>query len=142
MNSLLKNKVIVKILKNIGIKSTEAADAFLFPSYDQLHDPALLNDINKAADRLLKARDTETIFIHGDYDVDGITATYILTKGLRALGFKVIPFIPNRHLDGYDIRSKSVDLALEKGYYRSPSTEVISTCCCSYSKSTSRFIPF
>ena len=124
MNSLLKNKVIVKILKNIGIKSTEAADAFLFPSYDQLHDPALLNDINKAADRLLKARDTETIFIHGDYDVDGITATYILTKGLRALGFKVIPFIPNRHLDGYDIRSKSVDLALEKG------CSLILTCDC------------
>jgi single-stranded-DNA-specific exonuclease len=125
MNSLLKNKIVVKLLKERGITSINDADSFLSPSFDQLHDPSLLNDIDIAKDRLLLAKqNNETIFIHGDYDVDGITSTYILTKGLKALGFKVIHFVPHRHFDGYDIKPHGVDMALDQG------CSLILTCDC------------
>ncbi len=72
-------------------------------------------DLEKAAERLVDAvQNGRKIFIHGDYDADGITGTAVLTLGLRALGGSVTPFIPNRLTDGYGIHADRVEAHAEQ----------------------------
>ena len=83
----------------------DAADAktFLRPRLEHLGDPSLLADGGRAADRVEQAiRGGERVLVHGDYDVDGICATALLTRWLSALGAAVAPFVPHRLRDGYD----------------------------------------
>src|SRR6478672_8639478 len=83
---------------------------------DQLLLPEQLLDLDRAVERLVRAiRGGETILVHGDYDVDGISSTTLLTRALRALGGKVVPFIPRRLLDGYDLTDAGVRAAREAG---------------------------
>jgi single-stranded-DNA-specific exonuclease len=90
----------------------EEAMRFLRPRLDQLHDALLMKGAEKAVDRLARAaRDGETVMIHGDYDVDGICSTTILTRVLAQFGAKPIPFIPRRLEDGYDLSSAGVQAA-------------------------------
>ena len=68
----------------------------------ELTDPALMPNLEVAVERLARAcRDGETVAVFGDFDVDGITATTVLTEGLRALGASPLPYIPHRFTEGY-----------------------------------------
>ncbi len=90
------------------------AKRFLRPSLDQLHDPRLLKDLPQAVDRLARAiRAGETILVHGDYDVDGMCSTTLMTRAIRSLGGLAVPFIPDRRTDGYDLGPAGVRAALD-----------------------------
>jgi single-stranded-DNA-specific exonuclease len=92
----------------------EEAKKFLRPRRDQLHDALLMKGADKAIDRLKRAvENKETIMIHGDYDVDGICSTTILTRVLTRFGAKPIPFIPRRLEDGYDLSEAGVRAAVD-----------------------------
>ncbi|MBE3098869.1 MAG: single-stranded-DNA-specific exonuclease RecJ [Planctomycetes bacterium] len=102
--------VIARLLCLRGLDEPEAAARFLRPSLDHLHDPFRLSGMAAAVDRLLGAvARRERIAIHGDYDVDGITATVILRRTLELLGGDVVHFIPERIRDGYGLQTEAVD---------------------------------
>jgi single-stranded-DNA-specific exonuclease len=89
----------------------EEKEAFLSPSYEKMHDPFLLPDMQKAVDRLMQAREgQEHITIYGDYDIDGLTATTVLLDAFELFGFKnVEAFIPNRFVEGYGLTVDAVE---------------------------------
>ncbi len=94
--------VLAQILVNRGIRDAESIREFLHPSLENLHDPFLMPDMQKAVDRLRAAADGgETLFVHGDYDADGVTSTALLVSVFRKLGLKVFYHIPNRITEGY-----------------------------------------
>jgi single-stranded-DNA-specific exonuclease len=85
----------------------------------------LLKDLAKAVGRLADAiRARETILVHGDYDVDGMCSTTLMTRAIRALGGVVVPFIPDRRTDGYDLGPAGVAAA------KAASARVVLTCDC------------
>ncbi|OPX25159.1 MAG: single-stranded-DNA-specific exonuclease RecJ [Candidatus Cloacimonas sp. 4484_140] len=96
--------VIAKLLVLHGIDTPEKADIFFNPSIEDLHDPFLFKDMDKAVERIIRAVELkEKIIIYGDYDVDGTTATSILLMGLRVLDANVGFYIPNRMIEGYGL---------------------------------------
>jgi len=105
-----------RLLVSRGIATPDQAAAFLHPDLSQLHDPFLLPDMDKAARRIADAIvSREKIFVHGDYDVDGVTSTAIYARTLSKLGANVIFRVPNRHVDGYDIKVAGIEWAKEQG---------------------------
>jgi len=108
--------VIARILSARGIADSQEAEKFLKPSLDQLHDPFLMLDMDKAVERTIKAlRDREKILIHGDFDTDGLTSTAILVHTLKSMGTEVTHFIPNRLEEGYGLRNDGVEVARQRG---------------------------
>ncbi len=105
-----------RILKARGL-SGERKAIFLSPNYDRKHDPFLLPDMQKAVDRLVKAREKqEKITIYGDYDIDGLTATTVLIDSLKSFGFEhVSAFIPNRFVEGYGLTVDAVERIIADG---------------------------
>lgn len=92
----------------------EEAMRFLRPRRDHLHDALLMKGAERAVERLAEAvRKKENVMIHGDYDVDGICSTTILTRVLRQFGGNPVPFIPRRLEDGYDLSEAGVRAAQE-----------------------------
>ncbi len=86
-----------------GLHLPDDAKAYLRPTLEALHDPALLPDAEAAAHRIARAvQGGETILVHGDYDVDGVAGTALLTRWLRHLGAHAVGFVPHRLRDGYD----------------------------------------
>jgi single-stranded-DNA-specific exonuclease len=117
--------VVCRLLLIRGYVSAEDAKLFLRPKLDKLHDPLEFLSMDKAVERLARAvRDQELVFIHGDYDVDGISSTTLLTRAIRVLGGKAMPFIPRRLEDGYDLSDAGVDAAMAAG------AKVVVTCDC------------
>ncbi|MDQ3949458.1 MAG: single-stranded-DNA-specific exonuclease RecJ [Gemmatimonadota bacterium] len=115
-SELLLPEPVCRLLVARGHATPDAARRFLRPRLDQLHDPVLMLELERAVERVTRAlREGETIMVHGDYDVDGICATTLLTRALRGMGGRVIPFIPHRVTDGYDLGSAGVDAALAAG---------------------------
>ncbi len=109
-------EAVCSVLAARGITTVPDAKRFLRPRMDQLHDPASLADGPLAADRIVRAiRAGETILVHGDYDVDGICATALLTRWLRTFGGTVVPFVPHRLRDGYDFSEAGLAVAREAG---------------------------
>ena len=105
-----------RLLAQRGCAEPMDAKRFLRPRLDQLHDPFALTDMQPLIARLLLALDRgETILVHGDYDVDGICATALYTRVLRAQGGMVVPFVPHRLEDGYDFGRAGVRAAAEAG---------------------------
>ena len=106
-------EVVCRLLAIRGHAEPDAAKQFLRPRLDQLHEPGLYLDLDKAVERLVRAiHGSETILVHGDYDVDGICSTTLLTRALRGMGATVVPFIPHRVTDGYDLGDAGVRAAL------------------------------
>lgn len=98
-----------------GHTAGEAAKRYLRPRLDHIEESGLL-DLDVAVERLIvAARQGETVMVHGDYDVDGITSTTILVRTLGSLGAKPVPFIPRRATDGYDLTQAGVDAAKAAG---------------------------
>jgi len=99
-----------------GYAAPEEAQRFLRPRREDLHDPATLPDLPRAVDRLAAAvRRGETVFVHGDYDVDGQCAVAILTRVLRRAGGRAEAFVPHRVRDGYDLSDAGVAAAVRAG---------------------------
>ena len=106
-------EIVCGLLLIRGFVTAEDAKLFLRPKLDKLHDPLSFLSMDKAVERLAGAvREQELVFIHGDYDVDGICSTTILTRVIRVLGGKATPFIPRRIEDGYDLSDAGVDAAI------------------------------
>ncbi|MGD0992695.1 MAG: single-stranded-DNA-specific exonuclease RecJ [Gemmatimonadales bacterium] len=104
------------LLVQRGVAESDAARHFLRPSRDDLHDPGLLPDMAVAVERLAAAvKSKETILVHGDYDADGQCAAALATRVLRLGGARVVPFIPHRLRDGYDLSAAGVAAAREAG---------------------------
>lgn len=107
--------VTARILRNRDVEGEEAIRLFLEGELKDCHEPDSMKDMEKAADILLdKLLQEKTIRIIGDYDVDGVCATYILYKGLQRLGAKVDYDIPHRIKDGYGINQELIKKAWEE----------------------------
>ena len=116
--------VMVQLLHNRGIEEGEV-EQFLHPSLKDLHSPFLMKGMERATERILKAFSRrERILIFGDYDVDGITATSLLSLFLRDLGVPAYFYIPQRKEEGYGLNRSAIDKAASKGI------DLIITCDC------------
>ena len=107
-----------------GIQTADEARAFVHPSLDNLHDPFLMKDMDKAVERLHQAITRgEKILIYGDYDVDGTTAVALmyrfLDKMIQEQGTKsqdiIDYYIPDRYTEGYGVSTQGIDYAAEQG---------------------------
>jgi single-stranded-DNA-specific exonuclease len=102
--------VIAQLLCLRGLSDPADALRFLKPALDDLHDPFGLAGMREAVDRLERAiANRESIAIHGDYDVDGVTATVILRRAIELLGGRVAHFIPERMKHGYGLQAEAID---------------------------------
>lgn len=111
--SLSLPRVVCQLLVQRGYTDVDAAKRFLRPRLEHLGDPYELLGMTAAVDRLVRAiRNGETVLVHGDYDVDGMCSTALLTRALRGLGGHIVPFIPHRLSDGYDLTDAGVQAAL------------------------------
>ncbi len=108
--------VIALLLVQRGITSAEEVKKFFRPSLNDLHDPFLMPDMDKAVARLNRALgNKEKILIYGDYDVDGTTAVSLVYKYLRLYSTALDYYIPDRYDEGYGISYKGIDYAAERG---------------------------
>lgn len=96
------SQTAAQILYHRGIDSQAKLEAFLNPSLEQLHDPYLLHDMERAVTRIRSAiEEGEQILVYGDYDADGMTSSSIVKEALEMLGAEVRVYLPNRFTDGY-----------------------------------------
>ena len=103
------------LLANRGFTTAELVQEFLEPKTDKLLDAYIMRDMDRAVDRVLHAiREQEAILVFGDYDVDGITSTSLLTAALMEMGAKVSYFIPDRIRDGYGFSERGVEVARKR----------------------------
>jgi single-stranded-DNA-specific exonuclease len=108
--------VLSQILINRGIKSSTEIYSFLNAGLSQLSDPFDMPGMKPAVERILSAsKIDEKVFVHGDFDVDGISATAIILHALRMLGIESYHFIPNRMEHGYGFNPPSVEKAKQTG---------------------------
>lgn len=108
--------VIARILRNREITEPAAVERFLHGGRKDLHNPHLLKDADRAAELIAeKIQAGKSIRIIGDYDIDGVSATYILLEGLTRCGARVDAAIPDRMKDGYGINESLIALAQEAG---------------------------
>ena len=91
-----------RLLFSRGIKDEDQLSRFLAPTLDDLHDPYLLHDMDKAVNRIRRAIEQgELILVYGDYDADGMTSASILKETFEQLGAECLVYLPNRFTDGY-----------------------------------------
>jgi len=114
MKTLLLPETVCALLVGRGLSDPETAKRYLRPRLEQLQPPEMMFDLPRAVERIANAvRNGETIFVHGDYDVDGMSSTALLTRVLRGCGAtRVVPFVPNRLTDGYDLGPAGVAAAI------------------------------
>ena len=104
------------ILAQRGINNYERAKSFFRPKFNNLHDPFLMKDMEFATDRINRAiNKEEKILIYGDYDVDGVTSTALLTTFLRQKTNNIFPYIPDRETEGYGVSVNGINEAIKKG---------------------------
>ena len=107
---------VMGILQRRGIRTAEEAEDFLAPAPKRTYDPELLPDLPAAADKLLQAAANGlSIWIYGDYDADGVTATALLYTVLQKLTARVNFYVPSRFTDGYGLNKDAVRRIAEKG---------------------------
>ena len=111
------DRVLAELLVKRGVETFEQARSFFRPSLDNLHDPFLLKDMDRAVERLRTAITTEEgILVYGDYDVDGTTAVALVYSFLRRYSTNVDFYIPDRYEDGYGLSYRGIDWAKEHGF--------------------------
>jgi len=103
------------ILAQRGINNYHSAKSFFRPKFNNLHDPFLMKDMKSATDRIIEAiNNKEKILIYGDYDVDGVTSTALLTNFLRQKSNNIFPYIPDRETEGYGVSVNGIKKAIKK----------------------------
>ncbi|WP_426095146.1 single-stranded-DNA-specific exonuclease RecJ [Flavobacterium sp. DSR2-3-3] len=108
---------VATLLVQRGIETFEDARRFFRPSLDDLHDPYLMKDMEKAVARIEKAiENDENILVFGDYDVDGTTAVSLVSSYLKTYYANVATYIPDRYDEGYGISFKGIDFADDNGF--------------------------
>lgn len=108
--------ITARIIRNRDVVTEEEVERYLYGTWKDLYHPFLLPDMEKAVSVIWdKIRNEKVIRIIGDYDVDGICAAHILTKGLKAIGAKVDTAIPHRIRDGYGLNEQLIREAYDAG---------------------------
>jgi single-stranded-DNA-specific exonuclease len=115
--SLKISPLVAALLVSRGYDTEDSARKFLKPSIQDLHEPFLLKDCEKALKRIFQAIESgEKILIWGDYDVDGTTGTVVLRKALEILGAETGFHVPHRFTEGYGLNIEKLSEAKEKGF--------------------------
>lgn len=121
--SLPFEPLLIRVLVSRGYRDADQILRLLSPRAADLYDPRLLPDYDKAEAILLDAlTQQKPIYVHGDFDADGITSTAILTRFFRAFGSPVDAFVPHRIHDGHGMTEEAVQMAAERG------AQVLITC--------------
>lgn len=108
--------IVARLIRNRDVEDDTSIDRYLNGTIADLYDGMLMKDMDRAIEILQeKIREKEAIRIIGDYDIDGVNATYILQEGLSRLGAEVDTDIPDRIKDGYGLNQNLIDRALEEG---------------------------
>ena len=108
--------LLAAILSARGITQPDQARRLLTPRAEPVLDPMLLRDMDRAAERVRQALETgEHLAVYGDYDVDGITSTCLLTDCLRNMGGQVTPYIPDRLEEGYGLNLEAIQTLASQG---------------------------
>jgi single-stranded-DNA-specific exonuclease len=111
-SSLNINKTLATLLVQRGIKTYEEAKKFFRPSLDDLYDPFLMKDMDKAIERLEEALGSgEKILIYGDYDVDGTTAVALVYSFIKKFYDNIDYYLPDRYKEGYGISTQGIEYA-------------------------------
>lgn len=111
-NALQVDEIIATLLVQRGIETFEQAKTFFRPTLQDLHNPYLMKDMEKAVSRIEKAiTNNENILVFGDYDVDGTTAVSLVSSYLRSFYPNVATYIPDRYNEGYGISYLGIDYA-------------------------------
>ena len=111
------DELIATLLIQRGIENFEEARTFFRPSLDDLHNPYLMKDMDKAVVRIETAiANGENILVFGDYDVDGTTAVSLVSSYLKSYYPNVATYIPDRYGEGYGISFKGIDFADDNGF--------------------------
>ena len=101
---------VAELLLLRNFTTDEQIDKFLNPSLKDLHNPFLFNNMKAVVDKINNAMlNKKRILIFGDYDVDGITASYILIDYFKSIGYDVDAFLPNRYVDGYGLTMETAN---------------------------------
>jgi single-stranded-DNA-specific exonuclease len=112
VDELKIDELIATLLVQRGVETYEQARQFFRPSLNDLHNPFLMKDMDKAVSRIEKAiENNENILVFGDYDVDGTTAVSLMSTYLRSYYKNVATYIPDRYNEGYGISYKGIDYA-------------------------------
>ena len=110
--ALQVDEIIATLLVQRGIETFEQAKTFFRPTLEDLHNPYLMKDMDKAVSRIEKAiANNENILVFGDYDVDGTTAVSLVSSYLRSFYPNVATYIPDRYNEGYGISYLGIDYA-------------------------------
>ena len=110
--ALQVDSAIATMLVQRGIETYEEAKTFFRPRLEDLHDPFLMKDMDKAVARIEKAiANKESILVYGDYDVDGTTSVALMSSYLKTKHNLVYTYIPNRYDEGYGIYYKGINFA-------------------------------
>ncbi|MDQ3110625.1 MAG: single-stranded-DNA-specific exonuclease RecJ [Bacteroidota bacterium] len=111
------NEIVATLLLQRGISTFDDAKKFFRPSLDDLHDPFLMKDMDKAVARVEDAISKgEKILVYGDYDVDGTTAVALFYTYLKSLDAECGFYIPDRYAEGYGISFMGIDFAKQENY--------------------------
>ncbi len=111
-NELNIDEIIATLLIQRGVETYEQAKTFFRPTLNDLHNPYLMKDMDKAVSRIEKAiTNQENILVFGDYDVDGTTAVSLVSSYLKSYYPNVATYIPDRYDEGYGISFKGIDFA-------------------------------
>ena len=109
--------VLTRLLVQRGVGTFQEARAFFRPSLDNLYDPFLMKDMDKAVARVESAVSSgEKILVYGDYDVDGTTAVSLVYSFLRRLTVNVDFYVPDRYEEGYGVSYKGIEWAADNGF--------------------------
>src|SRR5690554_6054130 len=112
--SLGVDTTIATLLVQRGVETYTQAKDFFRPSLKHLHDPFLMQDMDKAVQRIEEAvADDEHILVYGDYDVDGTCSVAMLYSYLAGFYDKVATYIPDRYAEGYGVSKQSIDFAAD-----------------------------
>ncbi|PCI94494.1 MAG: single-stranded-DNA-specific exonuclease RecJ [Flavobacteriales bacterium] len=108
---------LTNILLQRKINTFEKAKTFFRPSLDEIHDPFLMKDMDKAVERLQKAiKNEEKILVYGDYDVDGTTSVALVYSYLKNFYDNLTYYIPDRYTEGYGISYQGIDYAADNDF--------------------------
>ena len=116
-NDLSVNPIFASLLVQRNIDTFKKAKEFFRPSLEDLHDPFLLKDMDRAVSRIEKAIiDNENILIYGDYDVDGTTSVSLVSSYLKTITNHIATYIPDRYDEGYGISYQGIDFASDNNF--------------------------